>query len=129
MTYLSWFKTNEDYFYFVFRVFFGLLFMTHGLAKVGLMGKPAMTGLMLVVGIGELLVGLGVLFGLFTRLSALGGAFIMIVAFFKAHMPTSINPASGGGEMALLFLFGFLVILALGYKKWGLDGLFKKELF
>jgi len=127
--YLKWFKTQEEYFYFAFRIVFGLLFAMHGLSKLGATGKPAMTGLMLVVGIGELLVGLGLVTGLFTRLAAAGGIVIMLGAWFKVHATTNWNPMTNGGELVLLFLFGFLLILALGYKKWGLDGLFKKEVF
>ncbi len=127
--YLKWFNAQGDYLYFVFRVIFGIVFLLHGLFKLGLMGKPAMTGLMLVVGIGEILVGLGVTFGLFTRLAAVGGLIIMIGALVTAHFPKGLNPLANGGEPAYLFFAAFLVILALGYKKWGLDGLFQKELF
>ncbi|MFA5796680.1 MAG: DoxX family protein [Candidatus Woesearchaeota archaeon] len=127
--YLNWFKKNEDYFFFVFRVIFGIVFLLHGLFKLGVLGNPAMTGLMLVVGIGEVLVGLGIIFGLFTRLAAVGGLIIMIGALVTAHFPKGLNPLANGGEPAYLFFAAFLVILALGYKKWGLDGLFKKEVF
>lgn len=123
-------KKSEHTMYVIFRVIVGFLFAMHGLSKLGLTGKPAMTGLMAVVGVGEVLVGLGVLFGLFTRLSALGGVVIMLGAMFKAHLPNGLNPMTNGGELALLFLVVFLVIFAYGAGKLSLGkALFKKEFF
>ncbi|HIH32598.1 TPA: DoxX family protein [Candidatus Woesearchaeota archaeon] len=123
-------KSSENTLYVIFRVVVGLLFAMHGLSKLGWIGgKEAMTGLFLVVGIGELLVGLGILTGLLTRISALGGLVIMIGAQIMSHLPKGINPMTNGGELSLLFLVSFLVVFALGAKKLSLGkALFGKEL-
>ena len=121
-------KKSEHTMYVIFRVIVGFLFAMHGLSKLGLLGKPAMTGLMAFVGVGELLVGLGIVLGLFTRLAALGGLVIMIGAQIKAHLPSGLNPMTNGGELSLLFLGVFLLLFAYGGGKFSLGhALFKKE--
>ncbi len=126
---LKWFKTQEDYLIFIFRILVGFMYLLHAMMKLGWLGSPAMTGFMLFIGICELLIALGIILGLFTRLAALGGAIIMLGAWFTFHIKSGWNPFANHGEPAILFFAAFLVILALGYKKWGLDGLFKKEVF
>jgi thiosulfate dehydrogenase [quinone] large subunit len=111
--------------YLLFRVIFGVLFAWHGAAKLGWTGNEAMTGFMLFIGISELLVGLGVLFGVLSRLAAAGGAIIMIGAVVTAHWP----PIPFNGETALLFLGAFLLVIAMGNGKFSLENLvLKKEL-
>lgn len=121
---------NSDYLFFVFRVLAGLVFFLHGASKLGWLGGNAMTGIMMWVGIGETLVGLGVLLGVWTRLAALGGIVIMLSAWFKAHVGRGWNPLANGGEAAVLFFAIFLVLLAYGAGKWALEKLWaKKEFF
>lgn len=123
-------KKSENAMYVIFRVVVGLLFAMHGMSKLGWTGGNAMTGLMLVVGIGELLVGLAVLLGFFTRLAAIGGVIIMVGAQIMAHLPKGIWPLFNGGEASMLFLVSFLVIFAMGAGKLSLEkALFKKEHF
>ena len=70
------------------------------------------------------------MFGFLTRLSALGGAVVMVSAYFIAHKPEVwFNPLSGRGELALLYLAAFLALIAYGPGKWSLEKkLVKKEL-
>jgi len=76
------------------------------------------------------------LFGVLTRLSAVGGTIIMLVAYFSAHLSNGFFTLSkeGGvtginGELALLYLAVFLIVLAHGAGKWSLEKkFFKKEL-
>ncbi|HYD02788.1 MAG TPA: DoxX family protein [Alphaproteobacteria bacterium] len=118
----------EDYFYVVFRVLVGLFFFIHGSMKaLGWFGGTQMTGLMMAVGIGELLAGVLILLGFWTRLGALIGAVIMLAAYFKAHAPGGLNPVANGGELALLFFLSFLVILVHGSGKFGLEHWFHKK--
>ncbi|MEK6861086.1 MAG: DoxX family protein [Nanoarchaeota archaeon] len=124
----------QEYFYFVFRVLVGLLFLQHGGQKLfgwfgGLGGNTAeLVSLMGLAGIIELIGGLAIVLGLFTRLTALIAAVEMIVALFMAHFPKSIFPILNGGESAALFFASFLVLLAYGAGKWSLGRiLFKKE--
>ena len=122
----NWVKGYESYFYFVFRVFVGLLFMQHGAMKLfgWFGGNPAdLVSLMGLAGVIEFLGGLAIAVGLLTRWAALVSALEMAVAYFMAHFPKGWVPIQNGGELALLFFAAFLVIVAEGSKKWSLDKL------
>lgn len=129
-------EKNADYFYFVFRVLVGLLFIQHGMQKLfGSFGGVGPNGgsvpiisLFGLAGIIEFFGGLFLILGLFTRLAALFGIFDMIGAYYIAHWPQGLIPLLNQGELAILYFASFLVILALGARKWGLDSsLFKKK--
>jgi len=75
-------------------------------------------------GVIELIVGTLVMVGLLTRLAALVGALEMAVAYIMVHVPQGLIPLLNQGEPALLFFAAFLVMVAHGYRKWGLDGTF-----
>ena len=127
---------NKDYFYFVFRVLVGLLFLQHGLQKLfgmfgGLGGNSAeLFSLMGLAGLIELLGGLAITLGLFVRLAAFVAALEMIIAYFMAHAPNGLIPLVNKGELALLYVAAFLVIMAFGSRKWSLEkAIFKKEFF
>ncbi len=130
---LKFFEKAGDYFYFVFRILIGLLFFQHGIQKLfGLIGgaQANFLDLMWFAGLIEFLVGLGVIFGFFTRLSALGGALEMLVAYFIIHFPQGWIPVLNDGELALLYFASFLVILVYGSRRFGFERLiFGKELF
>jgi putative oxidoreductase len=109
-----------EYLYSVFRILVGLLFFLHGFDKIFTKGVE-LTSLIGLAGIIELLVGLGVLLGFYTRLAALGGALLMLVAYFKAHAGGGLSPLANGGEAAVLYFAVFLVLLVFGARKWGLE--------
>ncbi len=115
-------------FYLIFRLLVGLLFFLHGWSKFS--GQQAPMGLILVAGIIELAAGIGIFLGLLTRGLALIAAIQMIVAYFKVHVGQGWNPLVNGGELALMFLAAFLILLIYGAQKWSLETkLLKKELF
>ncbi|MGV3771679.1 MAG: DoxX family protein, partial [Verrucomicrobiales bacterium] len=58
--------------------------------------------------------------GLFTRLSALMLAITMGVAFFLAHKAALSGP--GSGEMAFIYLAGFVTLFLTGGGRYSLDG-------
>ena len=129
---------NKDYFYFIFRVLVGLLFLQHGFQKLfgmfgglGGSGQPvALISQIGLAGIIEFTAGLAITFGLFARLGALIAALEMIIAYFIAHTPNGLIPLVNGGELALLYVAAFLVIMAFGARKWSLEKvIFKKEVF
>lgn len=128
----SFFKKHEAFFYFLFRITAGFLFFSHGYQKFGGLGGgtfPALS-LMWFAGIIEIAVGLGIFFGVFTRLAALGGAIQMVVAYFKVHAAQGLHPLINKGELAFLYFVIFLVILVYGAGKWSLGKvLFKKDVF
>lgn len=93
----------------------GLLFMGHGLQKLfGWFGGSTapLASMMGVAGILELVGGLLLVLGLFTRPVALVLAGEMIVAYIIAHLPRGPVPWQNGGEVALLYALVF-VFLAL----------------
>ena len=127
---------NKDYFYFVFRVFVGLLFLQHGLQKLfgmfgGVGGQPVeLFSLFGLAGLIEFIAGLAIAFGLFTRLVAFISAIEMLVAYFMAHAKAGLIPLVNQGELALLYFAAFLVLTAYGAGKWSLEkALMKKEFF
>ncbi|MBI2499376.1 DoxX family protein [Candidatus Woesearchaeota archaeon] len=122
-------EKNANYFYFVFRIVIGLLFMLHGISKIqGLSsGKITLVSLMGLAMIIEVVGGVMIILGLLTRYVSLITAVEMIVAYFKAHIPQGINPLTNGGEPAVLFFAAFLVLLAYGAGKWSLDSKISRE--
>lgn len=110
------------------RVATALTFMSHGTMK--LLGFPAMPAmpsppllsLLGVAGILELVGGLLILVGLFTRPVAFLLAGQMAVAYWMAHAPQGPFPATNMGEPAYLFCFVFLWLSAAGAGPWSLDG-------
>jgi putative oxidoreductase len=54
----------------------------------------------------------------------------MVYAYLMVHASHGWMPIANKGELALLYLSGFLVLIAYGAKKWSLErALFKKESF
>ncbi|MBI2651459.1 DoxX family protein [Candidatus Woesearchaeota archaeon] len=129
----NWVEKNHDFFYFIFRVFAGLLFFQHGAQKLfGWFGGPKVElfSLMGLAGIIETFGSLAIAIGLFTRIMALIAAIEMLAAYFMAHVPTGLIPISNGGELALLYFAAFLIIMVHGAKICGIEtAIFKKEFF
>ncbi|WP_400191556.1 DoxX family protein [Hymenobacter sp. B81] len=104
--------------YALLRILAGLLFALHGSQK--LLGFPGdgepvpLASLMGLAGVVELLGGLLVALGWFTRLAAFLASGQMAVAFFWKHFPQHPLPLLNGGEPAVLFCFVFLCIAAHG---------------
>ena len=109
------------------RIFAGLLFLSHGLVK--LFGFPAgaqpgqvpLSGLMGLGGVIELVTGLLLVLGLFTRPAAFVAAGQMAVAYWMFHAPSGFLPILNGGELAILYCFLFLYIAAAGPGAFALD--------
>jgi len=103
----------------VFRIVVALLFIAHGTQK--LFGIPAssmpmgdLPPMMIVAGILEVVGGLAILLGLFTRPVAFVLAGQMAVAYWLAHAPASLYPVNNGGDAAVLFCFAFLYFVFSG---------------
>jgi putative oxidoreductase len=115
------------------RVVAALLFLEHGLAKlvgfpVG--APPGPQPVMSMLGIGaivEVITGVLVLLGLFTRPAALIASGQMAIGYWMFHAPASFYPAINGGDAAVLFCFLFLYIAAAGPGAFSVEGLFRKS--
>lgn len=111
----------------VLRIIAGFLFIQHGVQKVfGLLGSKGMPPLMSQMGIGgllELVGGALLILGLFTRFTAFILSGMMAVAYFQAHAPKGFWTIMNGGELAVLYCFLFLYLMAAGGGPWSLDAL------
>jgi putative oxidoreductase len=101
--------------YVILRVASGLLFMAHGLQKLlGLFGglgngdTGPLVSRLGVAGVLELVGGLLVALGFFTRPVALVLAGEMVIAYVVAHLPRGVLPLQNGGEVALLYALIFV---------------------
>ena len=111
----------------VLRIVAGLLFLEHGTGK--LLGFPGglpfidkmPAGLLYFTGTIELVGGILIVLGLFTRPTAFVLSGFMAVAYFMAHFPMSFFPAINYGEPAVLFCFVFLYFAAAGPGPWSID--------
>ena len=114
----------------IFRIIFGLLFTLHGAMKVfgWPLGAavPVGTWPFWWAGIIELVTGLLILVGLFTRIAAFVASGHMAVAYIWQHWPNGFWPydagmGGNGGEPALMYCFAFLLLAALGGGSLSLD--------
>ncbi|MBI4919348.1 DoxX family protein [archaeon] len=109
----------------LFRLLIGWMFFEHGSQKLfGWFGGKtvdSLASLMGAAGVIEVVVGLAVVLGLFTRLASLLGAVEMLVAYFMMHFPKGWNPLTNYGEPALLYFAAFLVLYAWGAGKYSLE--------
>lgn len=124
------FEKHHDTFYAIARIIIGLLFAQHGAQKLfGLFGgnTAELMSLMGVAGVIELVGGLLIALGLFTRIAAFITIIDMIGAYFKAHLPQGWIPIMNKGELALLYFAAFLIIISHGPGKWALDNVFFKK--
>lgn len=112
----------------ILRIMTGLLIMQHGLQKLfGFptapgSGIPALFSLMGFAGVLELVGGILIVLGLFTRPTAFVLAGFTAVAYFMAHAARNFFPVVNGGELAILFCFVFLYLVTAGPGAWSLDG-------
>jgi putative oxidoreductase len=120
----------------VLRVWLGLtMFFVHGLEKLSTFGakvemfssmgipKPAAAAAILAEGVASLLL----VIGLATRWASGALAVTMAVAFFVAHK-ASLDPqapAPGSGELAFLYLAGFVALLIAGAGRYSADAKLK----
>jgi putative oxidoreductase len=108
------------------RIMTGLLFLQHGTAKV--LGFPAVdmfkdgvSGIFLVSGLLELVGGILIVLGLFTRPVAFILSGFMAVAYFMAHAGQSFYPIINQGELAVLYCFVFLWLAVAGAGPYSID--------
>ncbi|HTP31009.1 MAG TPA: DoxX family protein [Candidatus Acidoferrales bacterium] len=113
----------------VLRIVVGLLFSQHGFQKLfglfgGIGGHGAAAHIwseLWVAGILETVGGLLVTAGLFTRPVAFLLCGEMAVAYFRQHFPRGFWPIRNGGELAVLYCFIYLYLVAAGPGPLSLD--------
>jgi putative oxidoreductase len=108
------------------RIVTGLLFLEHGTQKFFAFPAPfPMPGplppMLLAAGVIELVAGVLITIGLFTRLAAFIASGEMAIGYFMMHAPQGFWPAVNKGEAAILFCFIFLYLAAAGAGAWSID--------
>src|SRR5215217_2301351 len=111
----------------VLRIVTALLFILHGTQKV--LGFPAMEGgtpplmsLFGIAGLIEIVTGILVLVGFFTRPAAFVASGTMAVAYWMVHVSMGgMIPTNNGGDAAILFCFVFLYLVFSGPGAWSVN--------
>jgi putative oxidoreductase len=124
---LPWLQRFQPQLLALLRIVAGLLFVEHATVKFFAFPAPfPMPGplppLLLAAGAIELIAGLLITLGLFTRISAFIASGEMAVAYWMMHGSKSFWPIANMGEAAILFCFVFLYIAAAGPGAWSVDG-------
>jgi putative oxidoreductase len=115
------------------RIMAALLLLQYGTAK--LLGFPVLAhlnnvrpfSLFWTAALFELVGGLLLLVGLFTRGTAFVLSGLMACAYFIYHAPKGFYPLTNGGDLAVLFCFAFLYLAVAGGGAWSLDALRKRS--
>src|SRR5256885_13976417 len=115
----------------ILRIMVGLLFLEHGTQKIfNFPPRPNATPYALftlspgLAGVLELVGGVLIVLGLFTRPVAFILSGEMAFAYFMSHAPRGLYPISmggNGGELAILYCFTFLYFVFVGAGVWSLD--------
>lgn len=120
--------------YFLLRVVTGFLLLQAGCVILfgwfGGMPGGASPPLMSQIGIGgilELIGGIAIVLGLFTRPTAFILSGMMAVAYWQFHAPQGGWPLQNQGVAAVLFCFIFLYMAAQGGGEWSLDALLRRN--
>lgn len=107
------------------RIVAGLLFLEHATQKFFAFPVPfpvhPLPTMLIAAGTIELVAGLLITLGLFTRLAAFVAAGEMAAAYFIGHFPKGFWPAANMGEAAILYCFIFLYLAAAGAGAWSID--------
>ena len=114
---LDTFGRYQPYAIALLRIFAGLLYLAHGTQKLfgfPIAGPESLSSLMLASGLLEVVLGVLIVIGLFTRPAALLASGHMAAAYFMAHAPQSFYPVANGGDAAILFCFVFLALVTTG---------------
>jgi putative oxidoreductase len=109
------------------RLLIGVLLMCHGAQKLlGAFGgvPPGVPAFIVwIAGTIELVGGVLMALGLFTRPTAFLMSGLMAFAYFMAHAPHGFWPILNGGELAIAYCWLSLYLAAKGPGAWGLDNL------
>jgi putative oxidoreductase len=123
----TWLQRWQPQLLAILRIVTGLLFLEHALIKLAGFppgGKPGLQevgSFLWIAGLIELVTGVLVTLGLFTRVAAFIAAGEMAYAYWFVHAKMGLYPAVNMGEAAILFCFVFLYHAAAGPGAWSVD--------
>jgi putative oxidoreductase len=121
----------------LFRIVFALSYLVHATQKLfawpvgtattsgGLTGPAVPMGAWPFwwAGLIEIVAGLLLLTGLATRAAAFVASGEMAFAYFTQHLPNGFWPIANGGELAVLYCFGFFLLVFTGGGAFALDAM------
>lgn len=115
--------------YAMFRIVTGALFTFHGVQKIfGVLSEhpaPEMFTQLWIGGLLELICGVAIALGWFTRPAAFIASGMMAVAYIQFHWKFQLDknffPAINHGELAVIYCFAFLHIACRGAGQWSVD--------
>lgn len=111
----------------IVRIMSALLFLEHGTQKLFNFPQAAqpieLTALAATQGVIEVVGGVLLALGLFTRPVGFILSGNMAVAYFMAHAPQSFFPVLNGGDSAILYCFIFLYFFFAGGGAWSVDAM------
>jgi putative oxidoreductase len=121
------------------RVVTGIIFLMHGQQKLFEFGIGGVTGMMtglgvpapglmaIVVTLVELVGGIALILGAFTRIAAILVAIDVLVAFFLVHLPNGFFATSGGVELVLILATVGVTLALTGPGALALDSMLPVE--
>lgn len=121
------------------RVVAGIIFLMHGQQKLFEFGIGGVTGMMtglgvpapglmaVIVTLVELVGGIALILGAFTRIAALLVAINVLVAFFLVHMPNGFFASNGGVELVLILATVGVTLVLTGPGAMALDSILPVE--
>jgi putative oxidoreductase len=116
----------------ILRIMAGLLLLQHGTGKYlkfptgvvpptfNLNSMPGYAGII------ELVCGILLVLGLFSRPAAFIASGMTAVAYFMVHAPQGFYPILNRGELVVLYCFVFLYLAAAGPGPWSIDAARRK---
>lgn len=128
-------STNASYGVTLLRVVTGVTFLAHGLQKLLMFGVDGTAGFLASVGIPaaglaapllialEVLGGLALILGLFTRYAGAALALNMLVALLTVHIANGFFVDAGGFELVLMLGAASLALTLFGSGAYALDSL------
>ncbi|KPL92023.1 DoxX family protein [Herpetosiphon geysericola] len=123
----------------ILRIVVGFIFFMHGLDKfnggiegtagfLGSLGIPAPTFMAVLLIATELIGGIMLMLGLFTRYVAVAEAIAMVVAWVTVHSSNGFSSQNGGYEYVLALIGASLALVLLGSGSLALDNLLSPRL-
>jgi putative oxidoreductase len=125
-----WCSAYSEHVFAVLRVVAGLMFACHGAQKwFGVLGGTVAihTTKGAIAGTVELVGGILIAIGLFTRIAAFISSGEMAFAYFLVHAKTSFWPIVNKGDLPIVYCFLFLYIAVRGPRRFSLDALLFRD--
>lgn len=137
---LSFLNAYREYGITALRVIIGVIFLVHGLQKMFMFGVEGTAGFLGSLGIPlagvfaviliavEVLGGLALILGAFTRIVSVLVAITMLVALFTVHLGNGFFVSDGGYEFVLLMMVGGITLVLTGAGALALDDVLARRL-